>query len=264
MRTNLAFRACLNLLIISFMIGPLAAQQPDAPSVGQSFPLGPSFRVETEIFVGDSVQPSARHLILFDAGVIYDLRLDDDRLVTIYDPARGRVVLLDRAEQTQVEIPTNNLLSAAAQFRTAIIEENKSEAFGLDATVSVLPAKDEIPELLEIKFGDTRYTTTTQAVTNPAIANAYHEFAVMAARLNIIRRHGVPPFARLTLGEQIAKQTKLPLETTLEVRRGLKTDKYRSHLLVVEQLSATDRTRITEVGDLWAKCKHVDFEQFNP
>ncbi len=226
-------------------------------------PDGPSFRVETELFAGESVQPLARHLILFDSGVIYDLRMDDTREAAMYDPTRGRVILLDRSKGQHTVVTTTQLLHATAQLRAAIEQEGKSDAFGFAAAVTPLenPA-NTTEEMFEITFGDYRYQTTSQPVKNIEIALAYHRFASLAGQLNVLRRRGAPPFARMTLGQFLADAGRLPLETILEKRGGRAKDRIRSHLLVVEQLSTNDRSRINEMGRDLAASKEVPLEQF--
>lgn len=235
----------------------------DGPQSENLIPKGPSFRVETEVFVGDKVQPAARHLILFDSGVIYDFRLDDDRFVTMFDPVRGRVVMVDRRQQQQTSVATANMLQATAQLRAAVVQEGKADKFGLNAVVT--PATTANPgdiSAFEISFGDTLYRTTTQNVASPEIARAYNHFATLASQLNVVQAFGAPPFARMTLGQHLADAGLLPQETTLEVRRGILKDRWKSQLLVVEQLSMLDKNRIGEFGKLLINCKEVELTEF--
>lgn len=252
-----------SLWVILLVMSGLALVSKDLLGQETQIPKGPSFRVETEVFEGDSTSPASQHLILFDAGVIYDLRLDDNRLATLYDPARGRIVLVDLQHRQQTTLTPSDLLMASAQFRAAIEQEGKEDAFGLNVKVEKLAATaEETAVQFEVGFGDTRYTSTTQSVRNPEIARAYHEFVVLASRLNIVRKQGIPPFARLALGEQIAEANRLPLSTVLELKQGLRKQKYRSHLLVVEQLSTKDRERIADLGKVLASCEEVAFGDF--
>lgn len=248
------------LACLFWLLSSAAASADNPPTV---LPSGPSFRVETELFEGDSVQPAARHLILFDAGVIYDIRLDDERSATMYDPARGRVILIDRARKQQTVLATSDLTLAMAQLRAAAQREGKGEKFGLDAKVTTVePIKPSDPEMLEIRFSGVRYRTTTEKVNQPEIAHAYNHFAVLAAQLNVLRRRGVPPFARMTLGQQLAEAGQLPLAMDLEVRSGLKKERYRAHHLVIERLSDMDRKRINDLGNILAQCEEVSLESF--
>jgi hypothetical protein len=255
-------RFLLTATLLLTMNASLVAQ-PNPETASPSLPSGPSFRVETELFEGDNLKPSARHLILFDSGVIYDMRVDDTRYATLYDPTRGRVVLLDRSKGVHTILSTTDLLQATAQLRAAIEQEGKGTQFGLSAAVVMPPvASKDVSQTYEIGFGDCRYRTTTQSVTNAEIPQAYLRFANLAAQLNVLRRRGVPPFARMTLGQHIADAGLLPLETMLEVRNGLRKEKYRSHLLVVEQLSVNDRNRINEWGRELAATKQVPLNEF--
>jgi hypothetical protein len=238
-----------------------AAEQPVVPR-------GPSFRVETEVFAGESVQPAARHLVLFDSGVIYDFRLDNDRFVTMYDPVRGRVVMVDRRDMRQTIVATEDLITATGRLRSAVSQEGKADRFGLNAVVNPVAQSDLVspgiqsPAIFEIAFADTRYLCSTQTVRAGQIARSYNHFATLAAQLNVLQGLGAPPFARMTLGQHIADQGLLPLETVLEVKRGLQKERWKSQLQLVEQLSTLDRERIASFGAMLSTCEVVSLESF--
>lgn len=225
---------------------------------GDPLPSGPSFRIETEMFRGNATAPVSRHKILFDSGVIYDIHETDDRWSTVFDPARGRVILLDKKTEVQTQVSTEELLQATAQLSAAAKEAGKADSLGLTAQPTPLGEENGY----SIAFGALHYEMTTQAVSNPELAHAYHELAVWAARLNVLRKRGAPPFARLTLGEQVASEGRLPLHLILTIDQGLKTEKYRAHHLVVERLSELDRKAIDRVGDRLAAFRKVSFEEF--
>ena len=228
-------------------------------------PKAPTFRVETEVYIDDEVQPFDRHLILFDDGVIYDIFLDDDRVSTMYDPNRGRVILVDRQHRQQVVLSTSEMLAATAQARATIEAEGKGNEFGLQAEVVEQPPKTPgDPIRYQLSFGDTRYTTTTQAAKQPQVAVAYNQFVTLAGQLNVMLRRGTPPFARMVLGQHIAEMGHLPLRTELEhdVTASLKTRRYRAQLHLVEQLSVVDRERIAEFGKVLAECEPVSLADF--
>lgn len=243
----------------------LAAQE--ISTNNSPIPVGPSFRVETEIFENDKVQPIDRHLVLFDSGVIYDFHLNNDRFATMFDPARGRVVLVDKRKLEQAVVSTGDLLEATAQLRAAVTQAGKADKFGLNAVVApAIDAQAGDVSAFEISFGDTKYRTTTQPVSRPELARAYNHFATLASQLNLVQWPGsvAPPFARMTLGQHVADAGLLPLETVLEVRRENKMlkDRLKSQLLVVEQLSTLDRNRIAEFGKILANCKAVELNEF--
>lgn len=236
----------------------LATAVPSSAAADNPLPSGPSFRIETEMFRGDETTPVSRHKLLFDSGVIYDIHETDGRWLTVFDPARGRVILLDKKTQVQAQIPTEELIQATAQLSAAAKEAGKTDSLGLNAKPTRL--NEEVG--YAIGFGPLHYEMTTQEVSDPLIAHAYHELAVWAARLNVLRRRGAPPFARLTLGEQVASEGRLPLHLTLTINQGLTKEKYRAHHLVVERLSELDRKAIDRVGDQLAVFRKISFEEF--
>lgn len=253
-------RAFRLLSCVFWLLTGVAASAAEPPAI---LPNGPSFRVETELFQGDAVEPAAQHLILFDSGVIYDLRVDDQRSATMYDPARGRVILIDRVRKQQAVLATSDLTLAMAQLRAAAEREGKADRFGLEAQVTPGErVKPTDPETLEIRFSGVYYRTTMETVNQLEIAHAYNHFATLAAQLNVLRRRGVPPFARLTLGQHLAEAGQLPLAMDLEVRNGLRKERYRAHHLVVERLSDTDRKQIQELGKDLAQCEEVPLDAF--
>lgn len=219
-------------------------------------PAGPSFRLETEIYQDQANEPVSRHKILFDSGVIYDLQEHGGHVQTVFDPARQRVILLDTKAQVQAEVSTQHLIDVTAQLSVAARQQGKTETFGLDAVVS----SDN--DQYWIAFGSCQYQTTTQTVSRPELATAYHELTVWAARLNVLRRLGAPPFARMTLGEKLAADGRLPLDLTLTIDQGVSKQHYRAHHLVLEKLSELDRRAIETVGDQLASFRKVAIDDF--
>ncbi|MEX0824660.1 MAG: hypothetical protein WD119_00755 [Pirellulaceae bacterium] len=240
------------------MVILLAMALASSALAGDPLPSGPSFRIETEMFQGNETAPVSRHKILFDAGVIYDIHENGGRWSTVFDPARGRVILLDKKMQVQTQVSTEELIRATAQLSAAAKEAGKADSLGLNA--KPIPLKKE--DGYAIAFGSLHYEMTTQTVSSEELAHAYHELAVWAARLNVLRRRGAPPFARLTLGELVASEGRLPLHLILTIDQGLKKERYRAHHLVVERLSELDRKAIDHVGDRLAAFKKVSFEEF--
>ncbi|WP_153558742.1 hypothetical protein [Roseimaritima sediminicola] len=221
-----------------------------------SLPSGPSFRLETEIYQNKANEPSARHKILFDSGVMYDLQEQGGNVHTVFDPARGRVILLHTTQQVQTEISTQHLIDITAQLKVAAQQHGKSESFGIDAEVK------QTGEEYTVAFGNCRYHTTTQPAPRAELAAAYHELTIWAARLNALRRVGTPPFGRLALGHKLAADGRLPLDMTLSIDRGVSQQHYRAHHLLLEQLSELDRRAIAAVGEQLASFQKVSLEAF--
>lgn len=216
-----------------------------------------TFCVTTKVFDGASLQPFEEHRILFDNGLVYDLPQIESRLVTIFDEARGQVILLDRQNRVKTTLETEFLLRAAAQTRADATTPQKRQSWGLDVTVA--PSNRVIG--YTIAFGNLEYHTTTQTPQDPVMAVDYARFAILASRLNIVRGLGPPPFGRMTLNEYIANKKELPLETTLTVRREKQASDFRS-THEVEELSQADRKRIDEIRGMLELYQEIDYRAF--
>ncbi len=220
--------------------------------------LAPSFRIETELFEGTQTKPQSQHLLLFDGGVVYDLPMGTGTTITVFDPARSRVMLLHKIQRVRTSISTDALIQVSAQARSAAMTAGSARSLGLDARVT----KADVPDTYTIEFDGTKYAATTQPALVDGVASEYAAFTVWACRLNIARHVGPPPFARMTLADFLAAENALPRQIKLDVRRGLKTRTYRSENLYVGRLSDLDRKRISEVGDMLASFSEVEFSAF--
>lgn len=218
----------------------------------------PSFRVEIEIFEGTQTKPQSQHLLLFDAGVIYDLPIGIGTTVTVFDPVRSRVMLLHKTQRVRTSIATQSLIQVSAQARSAAIDAGAEQSLGLNARVA--PAASGTDYVIE--FGDTKYSVKPQPAIAEGVAAEFAAFTVWACRLNLARQVGSPPFARMTMAEFLASEKELPRQISLEVRRGLKTRTYRAEHLYVGRLSDLDRKKISEVGQMIASYEEVDFAGF--
>ncbi len=250
----LSWEARIGWLIMTIMLF-VPAQARAAESLSTE---SPSFRVETDIYEGTETKPQSQHLILFDAGVIYDTPIGLGAVITVFDIPRGRVVLVHKANRVRTSIPTDTLIQMAAQMRAEVAASKAKEALGLEA--KVLPGSE--PDSYVVEFGDSKYFATTQKVANPLIAEEYAAFTSWASRLNIARHMGSPPFARILLAEQMAIEHQLPRVVKLDVRRAFKTRSIRAEHLVVERISELDRKRIGEIGGMISAYEEVEFTNF--
>jgi len=225
----------------------------DAPVV-----VFPSFRVEIDLFEGESKVPQSQHLILFDAGVVYDLPVGKDSIISVFDALRGRVILLHKTTRVRTSISTDTLVKMAAETRAEASKEGRGDKLGLNAKV----AAGEDPDTYVVEFNDNRYEATGQAVKDPLIAAEFASFTAWASRLNIARHVGSPPFARITLADHFASENAIPRQVVLEVRRNFKTRTFRADHLVIERLSELDRQKIAEAGGMVASFEEVSFAEF--
>ena len=219
-----------------------------------------TFRVTTKIFEGSKLDAAAEHVILFQEGLVYDFPQIEPRYVTVYDPAQNRVTLLDRETQVQTTLRTEDLVTVTAQARAAARTPEQQEQLGLLAKVE----RSSRVSGYTVRFGNIEYHVTTQRPIDPSVASDFARFADLAARLNIVRRLGPPPFGRMTLNQHIAALSELPLETTLTLHRGDTFQEYRSthQLQELGDVSAEDRKLIEEARGMLSVYRQVDPKEF--
>jgi len=221
---------------------------------------GETFRVTTKVYSGKSVDASSQHRILFQEGVIYDFPQLDTRFVTIFDSGKKLVTIMDRETQVQASVTEDDLVKVTAQARAAASTEDQKTQLGINASVE--PSK--LVQGYRIAFGSLEYHMTTQKASSPAVAGEFAKFVDLAARLNLVRRLGPPPFGRMTLNQHLADRGEIPLETILMLKRDSGTQEYRSTLEIesVTNLNETDLKRGQEAAGMRAIYKQVDLKSF--
>ena len=173
-----------------------------------------------------------RHRILFAAGIAYDVMDDGSRFFAIYDHAG--VTLLDRREQTRTFIDHRTMIDAAAEAEAAAARSPNAARFGLKIRPEL---RDDV---YSAHFGPFQYDIHCEQPSQAFISGDYAKFADAAARLNLLRGRGFPPFARLALNRQISLDGRVPIETVVSVRGGSQVQTFvcrnvRSELLPGDQ-----------------------------
>ncbi|MCH1494932.1 MAG: hypothetical protein L7U72_06860 [Rubripirellula sp.] len=222
--------------------------------------MADNFRVTTKVYSGKNVDESSKHLILFQEGVIYDFPQIDTRFVTIFDSGKKLVTIMDRETQVQASVTEDDLIKVTAQARAAATTEDQKKQLGINAIVE--PSK--LVQGYRIAFGGLEYHMTGQKASSPEVAREFAKFVDLAARLNLVRRLGPPPFGRMTLNQHLADRGEIPLETTLLLKRDSGTQEYRSTLAIepFNNLNETDQKKIQEAAGMRAIYKQVDLKSF--
>ena len=212
------------------------------------------FRVTIKVF-DDKGEKLDEHLVVFDKAMVYDFDQGDGKSAIVFDLQRKRVILLDPESKVRSTVNTEDLTHLVAQIR-ASADDKSRERLGLNAVAELTD------EQYVVHFGKIQYSSTTQAPSDRNIALAFGQFADWASRLNAARHRGLPPFARMSLNQKVASAGELPKELELQVKRPLKTDRYRSTYELIEQTSEKDRKQITEVGSMLALYREVPLGAF--
>ncbi len=216
-----------------------------------------TFAVVNQIYQSDSKEPVAEHRLLIDGGVVYDFDLQDDSKIVFFDPASKSVSLINQQTQTQSLISTLELVEITAGSRSVATTPEQRERLGLNATVT----QSENPDHVMVRFAGIQYDVTPQTPKHSWMALDFARFSDLASQLNLLRRQGLPPFARMTLGQYLAKQGKMPHRTHLTIDRNGKIEKFHS-IATIGELSEKDRLAIEKVRGLMMLFQHVPLAQF--
>jgi len=219
-----------------------------------------NFRVITKVYSGSSLDALSEHLILFQEGVIYDFPEIETRFVSIFDSGKKLVTIMDRETQVQASVSEDDLVKITAQARAAATTEEQRTQLGMNAAVE--PSKRVLG--YKLSFGNLEYHMTGQPAPSQEVAVEFAKFVDLAARLNLVRRLGPPPFGRMTLNQYLASKKEVPLETTLILNREGGSQEYRSTLALetIESLSSDDRKKMQEAAGMRAIYRQVDLKSF--
>ncbi|QDV22163.1 hypothetical protein [Aureliella helgolandensis] len=210
------------------------------------------FRVETDVFVAETVEPFQQTVTLFYDGVAYDIPRDQG-IITVVDPKRNRMVLLDELKKQRTEVD----LAVLAQ----LMESAKTSAAATDLAPIIADAGRIRTEEERIIVGEAilQYETTLQTPPATEMADEYAACADALKLFNAWRNPRDLPFARLSLNKAVAERHALPKEITLTQKPSTKI---RCLLHATWRLSRDDDARISEIGTMLVSYDLVSQHDF--
>jgi len=222
------------------------------------------FRVDTDVFLGDEKEPFAQNITIFTAGLVYDFPLIGPEEITVFDPVRGRFVLLDTQRKVKTTLSTQELLEFAAAMKVQC--ERKGGVFAVAANPQFEHSGDDADDCVTLRASLLSYRVKGVSPKVESATASYQQFADWYARLNATRPGSLPPFARIELNRIIAEKGWIPEEVELTVTPqsrliGRKLI-IRSRHLPYWRISDTDRKRIDTAGTHMAKFQGVSFKEY--
>ena len=222
------------------------------------------FRIDTDVFLGEEKEPFAQNITIFTAGLVYDFPMIGPEEITVFDPTRGRFVLLDTERRVKTTLSTQELL----EF-TAAMKVQADEAGGVFAAAAHPQFEQSVDNDGEWLTLQSKLLTYRAKGATPKIQDAaasYQQFANWYARLNATRPGSLPPFARIELNRALVEKGWIPEEVELTVNPpsrlvGRKLV-VRSRHLPYWRLSNTDRKRIDTAGTHMVEFEAVSFKQY--
>lgn len=220
------------------------------------------FRVESKVFEGDDEAPLSTNLTIFRAGVVYDLVETAPREATVFDPHRGRLVLIDPERKCKAEISTAELTSFSAEVRQKAKDSRDALLrFVAEPTFEVVDVVE--PARVEFRSPLVQYSVVGQPCEEDSAA-AYREFADWYAQLNTLTRRTLPPFARLEVNRQLAERSQVPSEVRLRLdspRLGDETNLRSTHEFQWKLLASDGRT-VDTIGRQMAEFQLVGLDEY--
>ena len=222
------------------------------------------FRVETDIFLGDQKEPFAQNVTLFSSGLVYDFPRTGPEEITVFDPSRGRFVLLDPRRKVKATVTTQELLELAAAMK--VHAKGLEGAFAFAANPKFDEDMDDETGWLSLSSQLLTYRARCTTPKLPSAVTSYRSFADWYSRLNATRPGSLPPFARMELNRAIAQRDQVPEEVELTVEPkhrfvGRKLVVHSRHLFNW-RLSNTDRKQIDQAGTHMANYEAVTIREY--
>lgn len=223
------------------------------------------FRISSHVYVGDKKEAVSSNVTLFRAGIVYDY-LSEPESITIFDPLRGRFVLIDPVEQIQCEVPTTEVGTFNDELRQrASGSKDPLLQFMANPQFKVVTPQ---PGVVHLAGPQMNYRMLVQRVQDQGALRQYVEFSDWYARLNTLMNPGSPPpFSRMAINEILMKRGEVPKEVTLTVRPAQQMPNAREVYLrsthdVSWKLLAEDLRRIDKTGEQLATYQQVSVDDF--
>jgi hypothetical protein len=241
----------------------LIAQEYNRVEPQPSFP----FRLDTDVYT-DLKQPPFHHsLTIFSDGVYYDFEEpmgsdSSSEKITMIDPTRSRILLLDRVRQIKLVLSTDDIRTTIANAR---VQTDAKFATVQRKTWEDSQSQDKSTRTLTVASEVIEYQVTTKASPHPYMIRQYIEFANWSARLNSLHSY-FPPYVRIELNEAIASENLLPDKLVRVLRKENRKDAIASKLIsthrFLDRISDEDRARVARVGQMITEFKEVSSQQF--
>ena len=233
-----------------------------SPAVAQDF------RIETEVFQGDSTEPISENLTLFSGNLILDFMLPTDRSrfpeeIVVYQSREKQFVLLDTRRQTKAFVLEGDVLRIIAAMQSSNIGEDEND-FLFHPTFD--ETYDPSSGLLSLESEQLSYHVKGHRPDDDNVLPRYFEFISQFARLNATDPRRMPPFARLKLNHSLKKFGFIPDEVELTLVPSLESHTEQIRLKtkhnVIWQLSEKDHQRVASAKRYWMEFEEVTLSEY--
>lgn len=216
-----------------------------------------NFRINTDIYEDETKPPLRTTETLFFDGVYYDFDDSHSDWVTVIDPVRQRIVLIDRARRLKSEINMAPLQQMVDEARALLSAEQQKKLLSQSALT-----QDSATQEWVLGNEVMKYRCEVTQPSDPRAAHMYAEFADWSARLNAVNPPHYPAFMRLELNRELAEKNVMPKTVRRVQQGGGRKGVITARILATWRLSAEDETAIARVGSYLVDFKPVTQEEF--
>ncbi len=219
-------------------------------------------RIETDVYLGDEVEPLSHNVTLFDSGTVYDFTENPDQ-ITVFRPSTstrpGQFILLDLQSKQRTEVSTKRISGLMQKLvRWASDQDDPLLKFSADPKFE--EQFDEDSGSLSLESENWLYRVATVPAKNANILARYREFTDWYTRLNTMMQGNPPPGPRLALNAALHKHGVVPVEIHRKV--DSQSTEVRATHLFTWRLSREDHARLEQARRYLTSFKKVDNQEF--
>jgi hypothetical protein len=223
------------------------------------------FRVDNRVFLEDKEEPEIETTTFFHGSIVYD-RIKDDGEITIYDPSRERIILMDPQREVRVETTCEAIHDFIRNYRQSLNQQEGSYIRFL-ANPRFQTTFDQETSLLELNSPLVTYRILTES-TDEEMAVSYRQFTDWTSMLSAMTQPGAtPPFARMKVNEELVSRNFLPKEIYLTLRPDGSSIMSSPIMLRSEHdfrsgLSESELRQIAGIGSQMAAFEKITLDEF--
>ena len=226
-----------------------------------------NFRIETELYLGESSKSSSRNVTVFSDTSIYDFLMSDTPVseplqITIFDRTQKKFILIDMQQKMRFELDRAQLIKLLEGLRNETMQD---EASRFMADIQFLEDYDIAAGKINATSELIRYQLKGERPSDSTILPAYHEFLDHFTMLGATDPQSFPPFARLRFNQIIKKYGWIPEEVRFELNGNeafKRTMTARTQHTVNMNLSDRDQERIELAKRCWMSYRKVSMAEF--
>ncbi|MDG1873318.1 MAG: hypothetical protein P8J27_05375 [Mariniblastus sp.] len=225
------------------------------------------FRIESQVYSGDSNLPVSQNVTLFAQGIIYDFQMSNGPqprpLETVIFDSRNRMMtLLDPDRQVKLELPELRLIKILDAVKRETANDPRSSFLVTDR---FREDNDLATGWVTLESPQITYRFKGAYPTDATVLPMYNAFLNNYTRLIATDPSKIPPFARLELNQSIRRLGWIPSEVQITVRENAlfrQEFSAKSKHFVFTELSNKDFERIAKAKIEWRSYKPVDLAEY--